>query len=92
MSEPTLYRIDQNEWDVYTEAWFDDLFDELVAVGALVPMEPDPALYPYNADNECATETALKGGTNHCVRPNGHEGMHLAFTFWGAEIGGDDAG
>ncbi len=47
----------------------------------------DPARTPEGPT--CGTEKVLRGGANHCIRPPGHDGMHLAFTYWG-EIGGDD--
>ena len=84
MSKTTFYRMDPDA--PITE-------DTLVAIDqhsggqrALVPVEPDPALLPEGP--ECDAETALRGHAGHCCRPPGHDGMHMAITYWGAGIGG----
>ena len=51
----------------------------------VVPVENDPARLPeLDGDDECPD---LNKG-NFCVRPVGHDGMHLKMTYW--LEGGDD--
>ena len=76
MPKPSLYRKPTGYDDPKTITW-----------RPVVPVEPDPAQLPEG--EECTADTVLKGGANHCIRPPGHGGSHLAFTYWGAGIGGD---